>query len=86
MYIVQAWTGLHNHIHTQLLKDKQVDTTVIIMKLNRIILCCVLLPLIMAGPTLYKLDAEKNTAERVMIPVSSTGVCSARVNQFLVCG
>eukprot|EP00092_Neocalanus_flemingeri_P006632 GFUD01007155.1.p1 GENE.GFUD01007155.1~~GFUD01007155.1.p1 ORF type:complete len:107 (-),score=41.86 GFUD01007155.1:156-476(-) len=40
--------------------------------LNRIILICVLLPLIRARPTLYKLDEEKNTAERVMIPVSST--------------
>merc|ERR1712106_1145831 len=55
---------------TQSLLD-QIVNTVIIM-LNRIILICVLLPLIRAGPTLYKLDEEKNTAERVMIPVSST--------------
>jgi hypothetical protein len=54
------------------------------MMLNRMLLCCVLLPLISAGPTLYKLDKEKNTAERVMIAVSSTGVF--RVNQFLVGG
>jgi hypothetical protein len=65
----------NSHFYNQLLKDKQVDNTVILMMLNRIILCCVLLPLIKAGPTLYKLDEEKNTAERVMIPVSSTGVC-----------
>ena len=52
-----------------------VRNTVIIIMLYKILLCCVLLPLTMAGPTLYKLDEEKNTAERIMIPVSSTGGC-----------
>eukprot|EP00091_Calanus_sinicus_P005097 TRINITY_DN15478_c0_g1_i7.p1 TRINITY_DN15478_c0_g1~~TRINITY_DN15478_c0_g1_i7.p1 ORF type:complete len:139 (-),score=74.67 TRINITY_DN15478_c0_g1_i7:138-509(-) len=53
-------------------RTRLVDTTVIIMMLNRIFLFCVLVPLTMSGPTLYKLDEEKNTAERVMVPVSST--------------
>merc|ERR1739838_113756 len=44
----------------------------VITMLNKILLICVLVPLITAGPTIYKLDYKDNTAERVMIPVSST--------------
>ena len=41
--------------------------------LHMISIICVLVPLAMTGPTIYKLDKEENTAERVMVPVSSTG-------------
>ena len=41
----------------------------------RLLLSLVLgLALAQAGPTLYKLDREKNTAERVMVAIASTGM------------
>ena len=42
--------------------------------LHKLLILCCLVPFITAGPTIYKVDSEKNTAERVMVPVSSTGV------------
>merc|ERR1711874_662939 len=42
------------------------------MGLHRILFSCVLVPLVMSGPTIYKLDQGEKTAERVMVPVSST--------------
>merc|ERR1712013_969218 len=47
-------------------------TTRVIIMQHMISIICVLVPLVMTGPTIYKLDKEENTAERVMVPVSST--------------
>ena len=52
--------------------------------LHRILLSCVLVPLVMSGPTIYKLDQEEKTAERVMVPVSSTGVLSIRKSKLIL--
>merc|ERR1719347_831789 len=49
-----------------------LEVTRVITMLTRISIICLLVPLAMAGPTIYKLDKEEKTAERVMVPVSST--------------
>merc|ERR1719347_56193 len=49
-----------------------LEITRVINMLNKISIICALVPLAMTGPTIYKLDKEENTAERVMVPVSST--------------
>ena len=43
------------------------------MKLSVVMISLVLVTISSAGPTIYKIDEEKNTAERVLNPVSSTG-------------
>ena len=50
--------------------------------LHMISIIFVLVPLAMTGPTIYKLDKEENTAERVMVPVSSTGVIMENIINF----
>ena len=40
------------------------------------ILMIILVHQVISGPTIYKVDSEKGTAERVMLPVSSTGETS----------
>ena len=47
---------------------------IIVNMVHKLLILCGLVPFITAGPTIYKVDSEKNTAERVMVPVSSTGV------------
>jgi len=39
---------------------------------NIILVFTILVSMVMAGPTIYKIDQEKDTAESLMIPVSST--------------
>ena len=41
--------------------------------MNIIILSLMLATVVKAGPTIYKIDQEEGTAERVMTAVSSTG-------------
>ena len=43
------------------------------MKIS-VVMISLLVSLASAGPTIYKIDEDKNTAERVVTPVSSTGV------------
>ena len=59
--------------------DNSQNTDIIIAMNTIILVLTILVSMVMAGPTIYKIDQEKDTAESLMIPVSSTGVCNSEV-------
>merc|ERR1711890_104765 len=56
----------------------------IMLRLLRLLTLSLLLTLGSAGPTLYKVDSQRKTAERVMVPVSSTVIPLAELPETQV--